>query len=93
MYPMTINPLQPAVSCGQFHPCLALPAPRELSEEEMDMVSGGLPFVIAPIVVTGVRIAGAAFVTTFGATLGAKAAEAVWSGVSSVWGEEEQACR
>ncbi len=93
MYPITITPLQPALSCGHFQPALALPAPRELSDEEMDKVSGGLPFVIAPIIITGARIAGAAFVTTFGATLGAKVAEAVWSGVSSVWGEEEQACR
>ncbi len=93
MYPMTINPLQPAFSCGHFQPALALAAPRELSDEEMDMVSGGLPFVIAPIVVTGVRLAGAAFVTTFGATLGARAGEAIWNGLSSVWGEEEQACR
>ncbi len=93
MNPITITPLQPAFSCGHFQPALAVPALRELSDEEMDMVSGGLPFVIAPIIITGARIAGAAFVTTFGATLGAKAAEALWSGASSVWGEEEQACR
>ncbi len=93
MYPITITPLQPALSCGHFQPALALPAPRELSDEEMDMVSGGLPFVIAPIVITGARLAGAAFVTTFGATLGTRVADAAWSGLSSVWGEEEQACR
>jgi len=52
-------------------------------------VSGG----IAPVVIAGAKLAGAAFVTTFGATLGAKAAESVWSAVGSIWGEEEQACR
>ncbi len=93
MYPMTINPLQPAFSCGHFQPALVLPAPRELSDEEMDMVSGGLPFVIAPIVVAAAEIAAVAFVTGFATTLGVNAAEAAWRGISSVWGEEEQACR
>ncbi len=65
MYPMTINPLQPAFSCGHFQPALALPAIRELSDEEMDMVSGGLPIVIAPIVVKGAELAAAAFIGGF----------------------------
>ena len=70
MYPMTINPLQPAFSCGHFQPALALPAPRELSDEEMDMVSGGLPFLIAPIVVKGAELAAAAFIGGFFAAAG-----------------------
>ncbi len=86
MYSMTINPLQSALSCGHFHPALVLPAPRELSDEEMDMVSGGLPFVIAPIIVKGLGIAAGAFITGFAGHAGYMAA-------SHIWGEEEQACR
>lgn len=71
MYPMTINPLQPALSCGHFHPALVLPAPRELSEEEMDMVSGGLPFVIPPLVIAGAELAGSAFIGGFFGAAGA----------------------
>ncbi len=65
MYPMTLNPLQSALPCGHFQPALVLPAPRELSEEELDMVSGGLPIVIAPIVVKGAELAAAAFIGGF----------------------------
>lgn len=86
MFPMTINHMQPAFSCGHIQPALALAAPRELSDEEMDMVSGGLPIVIAPIIVKGVGIAVAAFITGFAGHSGYIAA-------SHVWGEEEQACR
>ena len=83
----------PAFSCGPT-PCTAiLSGPRELTDAEIEMVSGGLPFVIAPIVVTGARLAGAAFVTTFGATIGAEAGAAVWGAISSAWGAEEAACR
>lgn len=90
---MSMNQLQPAFSCDHLPPVAILASPRELSEEEIEMVSGGLPFVIAPIVITGARLAGAAFVTTFGATLGAHVGNAIWAGMTSVWGEEEQACR
>lgn len=86
---LRMNPLQPVFSCGLVSPVAILSAPRELSEEEVEVVSGG----IAPVVIAGAKLAGAAFVTTFGATLGAKAAESVWSAVGSIWGEEEQACR
>ena len=50
------------------------------------MVSGGLPFVIAPIVVKGAELAAAAFIGGFFGHLGYMAA-------NKVWGEEEQACR
>ncbi len=70
MYSMTINPLQSALSCGHFHPALVLPAPRELSDEEMDMVSGGLPFVIPPLVIAGAELAGSAFIGGFFAAAG-----------------------
>lgn len=93
MNTLTIAGLNPALGCGPAHAMAALSGPRELTEEEIDMVSGGLPFVVAPIVVTGVRLAGAAFATTFGGTLGAQAGAAVWGAVSSAWGEEEAACR
>ncbi len=89
MYPMTINPLQPAFSCGHFQPALALPAIRELSDEEMDMVSGG----IAPAVIVAAKITGAAFATGFGTTLGIAAGNAFVDALSSEWGGEEQACR
>jgi lactobin A/cerein 7B family class IIb bacteriocin len=89
MNQFSISQYQPAFACGSFQPGVLLPAPRELSEEEIDSVSGG----IAPLIIAGARIAGVAFATTFGATLGAKTADLVWSGISSVWGEEEQACR
>ncbi len=89
MYPITITPLQPALSCGHFQPALALPAPRELSDEEMDMVSGG----IAPAVIVAAKVTGVAFATAFGSTLGIAAANALIDALSSEWGGEEQACR
>ena len=93
MNQFAISHYQPAFACGSFQPGVLLPAPRELSKEEVERVSGGLPFVIAPVVFTGVKIAGAAFLTAFGAAIGHEAGRAVWSGMSSVWGEEEAACR
>ncbi len=71
MNPITITPLQPAFSCGHFQPALAVPALRELSDEEMDMVSGGLPFVIPPIVIAGAELAGSAFIGGFFGAAGA----------------------
>ena len=93
MNTLTVTGFNTVVASGQAHGIATFSGPRELTQEEIEMVSGGLPFVIAPIVVAGARLAGAAFVTTFGATLGAEAGAAVWSGISSVWGEEEAACR
>ena len=76
----------PAFSCGPT-PCPAvLSGPRELTDAEIEMVSGGLPFVIAPIVIKGAELAAAAFIGGFFGHLGYMAA-------SSVWGEEEQASR
>jgi len=93
MNTLTVTGFNTVFAGGQAHGLAALSGPRELTEDEIEMVSGGLPFVIAPIVVAGARLAGAAFVTTFGATLGAEAGAAVWAGISSVWGAEEAACR
>ena len=86
---LRMNPLQPVFSCGLVSPVAILSAPRELSEEEVEVVSGG----IAPVVIAGAKIAGVAFATGFGTTLGIAAANALVGAVSSVWGEEEQACR
>jgi hypothetical protein len=93
MNQFSISQYQPAFACGSFQPGVLLPAPRELSEEEMAMVSGGLPFVVAPIVVTGVKIFGTAFLASVGTTLGIHTGNAIVQGFSSVWGEEEAACR
>ena len=86
---MSMNHLQPAFSCDHLPPVAILASPRELSEEEIEMVSGGL----APVLILGARIAGAAFATGFGTTIGIAAANALVNAASSVWGEEEQACR
>ena len=86
MNQLTYAGFNPAFSCGSAHGVAALSGPRELTEEEIEMVSGGLPFVIAPIVIKGAELAAAAFIGGFFGHLGYMAA-------NNIWGEEEQACR
>ena len=86
MNQLTISHYQPATFCGAAQPIAGLYAPRELSEEEMNMVSGGLPFVIAPLIIKAAEIAAVAFIGGFAGHSGYMAAQ-------HIWGEEEQACR
>lgn len=86
MNQLTYAGFNPAFSCGPAHGVAILSGPRELTEEEIEMVSGGLPFVIAPIVIKGAELAAAAFIGGFFGHLGYMAA-------NNIWGEEEQACR
>lgn len=89
MNQLTYAGFNPAFSCGSAHGIAVLSGPRELTEEEIEMVSGG----IAPVLILGARIAGAAFATGFGTTMGIAVANAIVNAATSVWGEEEQACR
>jgi hypothetical protein len=65
MNQFAISHYQPAFACGSFQPGVLLPAPRELSKEEVERVSGGLPFVVAPIIIKGAEIAAGAFIGGF----------------------------
>jgi len=86
MNTLTVTGFNTVLAAGPSHGMAALSGPRELTQEEIEIVSGGLPFVIAPIVIKGAELAAAAFIGGFFGHLGYVAA-------SSVLGEEEQACR
>lgn len=89
MNQLTMTTYTPAFGCGQAQGIAVLNGPRELTEAEIDSVNGG----IAPLVIAGAKIAGAAFLTGFGAAVGHEAGVAAWNGLASIWGEEEAACR
>lgn len=55
----------------QFQSDVSYPAPRLMTAAEIDQVSGGLPFVIAPAVISGAKFAAAAFGGAFFASAGA----------------------
>ena len=86
MNTLTVTSFNTVLASGPALGIATLSGPRELTQEEIEMVSGGLPFVIAPIIVKGAELAAAAFIGGFFGHMGYMAA-------SYVWGEEEQACR
>jgi hypothetical protein len=86
MNTLTVTGFNTVLASGPALGIATLSGPRELTQEDIEMVSGGLPFVIAPIVVKGAELAAAAFIGGFFGHMGYMAA-------NKVWGEEEQACR
>lgn len=71
MNQLTMTAFTPALGYGQAHGIAVLTGPRELTEAEIEMVGGGFPIVIAPIVIKGAEIAAAAFIGGFFGAAGA----------------------
>jgi len=86
MNTLTVTGFNTVLAARPTQGMATLGGPRELTREESEMVSGGLPFVIAPIVIKGAELAAAAFIGGFFGHMGFMAA-------NHIWGEEEQACR
>jgi len=68
-------------------------SPRELTMAEIAMVSGGMPFVIPSIDASKAKAAGGRSVGSYSGKNYKGTESSIWCGLSSVWGEEEAACR
>lgn len=86
MNTLTMTGFVPAMACASMQNLTEMSGPRELTEAEIEQVSGGLPFVIAPILIKGAGLAAGAFIGGFFGHFGYKVA-------SSIWGEEESSSR
>jgi len=59
--------------------------PSELTLSETEIVSGGCPPCVVPVLITGAKLAGGAAVVAFGTAIGTAAGKAAWKKVSELF--------
>lgn len=89
----TVTPHNSALRHNAASAGTTVHAPRELTDDEIQMVSGGLSFAIQPFDWRRVRYTGGRSASSYAGEPSRATGAAFWRGLTSVWGEEEAASR